>query len=136
MNIDEPANKSNSKSFTQLEVWKKMRLLKIKVEKIAKEFPHEEKFKLADQVIRSVRGVNAAIAEGHGRYTFPDRIHYCIIARGSLSETYNHLIDAFDCVYITLEKLTELKEELNEVEKILNGYINWLRNELKKKQEE
>jgi hypothetical protein len=35
-------------------------------------------------------------------------------------------------VHITLEKLTELKNEINEVEKILNGYINWLRDELKK----
>ena len=35
-------------------------------------------------------------------------------------------------VHITLEKLTELKNEINEVEKILNGYINCLRDELKK----
>jgi four helix bundle protein len=133
MSTDQIPNKSISKSFTELEVWKKMRLLKIKIETIAKTFPTEEKFKLTDQVIRSSRGVNSAISEGHGRYTFPDRIHYCIIARGSLSETYNHLIDAYDCGYITLEKLTELKNEINEVEKILNGYISWLRDQLNKK---
>ena len=122
-----------SKSFTELEVWKKMRLLKIKIETLTKTFPAEEKFRLTNQIVRSVRSVNASIAEGHGRYTFPDRIHFCIIARGSLSETYNHLIDAYDCTYITLEKLTELKNELNEVEKILNGFINWLREQLNKK---
>ena len=133
MSTDQIPNKSISKSFTELEVWKKMRLLKIKIETLAKTFPTEEKFRLTDQVIRSSRGVNSAISEGHGRYTFPDRIHYCIIARGSLSETYNHLIDAYDCGYITLEKLTELKNEINEVEKILNGYISWLRDQLNKK---
>jgi four helix bundle protein len=122
-----------SKSFTELEVWKKMRLLKIKIETLTKAFPAEEKVRLTNQIVRSVRSVNASIAEGHGRYTFPDRIHFCIIARGSLSETYNHLIDAYDCTYITLEKLTELKNELNEVEKILNGFINWLREQLNKK---
>jgi len=132
MSTDQIPNKSISKSFTELEVWKKMRLLKIKIETLAKTFPTEEKFRLTDQVIRSSRGVNSAISEGHGRYTFPDRIHYCIIARGSLSETYNHLIDAYDCGYITLEKLTELKNEINEVEKILNGYISWLRVQLNK----
>ncbi len=138
--MSESQNKSISKSFTELEVWKKMRLLKIKIENIAKTFPGEEKFRLTDQIIGSVRSVNSSIAEGHGRYTFPDRIHYCIIARGSLSETYNHLIDAYDCAYIILEKLAELKIELNEVvqrapngEKILNGYINWLREQLNKK---
>jgi len=94
--MSESQHKSISKSYTELEVWKKMRLLKIKIEGIAKIFPGEEKFRLTDQIIRSSRGVNSAIAEGHGRYTFPDRIHFCIIARGSLAETYNHLIDAYD----------------------------------------
>jgi len=29
--------------------------------------------------------------------TYPDRIRFCVIARGSLVESLNHLIDAFDC---------------------------------------
>jgi len=131
--MSESQHKSISKSYTELEVWKKMRLLKTKIEGIAKIFPGEEKFRLTDQIIRSARSVNSSIAEGHGRYTFPDRIHFCIIARGSLAETYNHLIDAYDCNYIALEKLTEFNNEINEVEKILNGYINWLREQLNKK---
>jgi len=131
--MSESQPKSISKSYTELEVWKKMRALKIKIEKTSKIFPGEEKFRLTDQIIRSSRGVNSAIAEGHGRYTFPDRIHFCIIARGSLAETYNHLIDAYDCSYIKLETLTEFNKEINEVEKILNGYINWLREQLNKK---
>src|SRR5260370_14099977 len=85
-------SQSISKSYTELEVWKKMRVLKIKIEKIAETFPGDEKFKLTDQIIRSSRGVNSAIAEGHGRYTFPDQIHFCIIARGSLGETYTILL--------------------------------------------
>ncbi len=120
-----------SKSYTDLEVWKKMRLLKNKIEKLTKAFPGEEKFRLTDQIIRSARSVNSSIAEGHGRYTFPDRIHFCIIARCSLAETYNHLIDAYDCSYITMENLSGFKDEINEIEKILNGYINWLREQLK-----
>lgn len=111
MSINQPPGNPVYKSFTDLEVWKKMRLLKIKIEKLAKAFPSEEKFRLTDQVIRSAGSVNSTISEGHGRYTFPDRIHFCVIARGSLAETYNHLIDAFDSAYITLQKLTELKSE-------------------------
>jgi hypothetical protein len=40
-------NESNnvSKSFTDLEVWKKMRVLKIKIETLTKTFPEEEKFR-------------------------------------------------------------------------------------------
>jgi four helix bundle protein len=129
----EDQQKIISKSFTELEVWKKMRLLKIKIEKTIRAFPPEEKFQLTSQIIRSARSVNACIAEGHGRFTFPDRINFCMIARGSLSETYNHLIDAYDCEYISLEKLKELKNEIVEVERILNGFINWLRQQLNKK---
>ncbi len=73
--------KVTGKSYTESEVWKKMRHLKIKIEKLAKTFPGEEKFRLKDQIIRSARCVNSSIAEGHGRYTFPDQIHFCVIAR-------------------------------------------------------
>lgn len=126
-------NHTTSKSFTGLEVWKKMRLLKIKIESIAKTFPCEEKYCLTNHIVRSARSVNASIAEGHGRFTFPDRIHFCIMARRSLSETYNHLIDADDCSYFTLEKPKESKKDLSEVERILNGFINWLKQQLNKK---
>lgn len=133
MNTDQTSIKHVPKSFTDLEVWKKMRLLKIKIEALVKTFPSEEKYRLTDQIIRSARSVNSTISEGHGRYTFPDRIHFCVIARGSLTETYNHLVHAYDCTFITIEELTEFKSEINEVEKILNGYISWLRNQLEKK---
>lgn len=84
-------------SFTELEVWKKSRMLKNEIKELIDNFPIEEKYRLIDQIIRSSRGISAAIAEGHGRYTYKDQLHFCIIARGSLSETYNHFIDAFDC---------------------------------------
>ena len=123
---------SISKSFTDLDVWKKMRTLRKKIASLAKTFPQEEKFRLTDQIIRSSRSVNSSIAEGHGRFTFPDRIHFCNIARGSLAETFNHLIDAYDSSYIMSEKLSEFKSEIDEVGKLLNGYINWLRHQVNK----
>ena len=70
------------------------------------------------------------IAEGHGRYTFKDQLHFCIIARGSLSETYNHLIDALDCNYITQEQLNCYKNKIDEIERLLNGYIAYLKKNL------
>ena len=125
----------SGKSFTELEVWKKARQLKNKIKVIALNFPTEEKFNLTDQIIHSSRSINANIAEGHGRYTFPDQVHFCIQARGSLSETYNHCIDAYDEKFISKELLKEVKDEINECERLLNGYINWLRKELAKTKE-
>ena len=112
-NVDNDNNQQSNRSFTELEVWKKARQLKNKIKEIVKNFPTEEKFRLTDQIIRSSRSVTANIAEGHGRYSFPDQVHFCIQARGSLSETFNHCIDAFDEKLITSEQLKELKNEIN-----------------------
>jgi four helix bundle protein len=117
-------NEKAHQSFTELEVWKKARALKNEIKELTKSFPAEEKFRLTDQIIRSSRGINATIAEGHGRYTFKDQLHFCIISRGSLSETYNHLIDALDCNYINQAQLDEFKKNIGEVERLLNGTLH------------
>jgi len=115
--------------FEQLELWKKVREFKKEVSKEARRWPVEEKFKLTDQVIRSSRSINALLAEGHDRFTFADQLHFCIQARGSLSETINHLVDALDEGYITEERLNYFKEKGKEIERMPNGYINYLRNQ-------
>ena len=117
-------------NFEELELWKKVRLMKIELFDLVKQFPSEEKFRLIDQIIRSSRSVNTQIDEGHGRRTFPDRIRFCVIARGSLSETLNHLIDAFDCKYINEQQLQYFRSKITEVEKLLNGYISWLEKQI------
>jgi four helix bundle protein len=122
--------------FEELELWKKVRIFKNDIREISKLFPAEEKFRLTDQIIRSSRSINALISEGHGRFTYPDQIHYCIQARGSLTETINHLIDALDEGYITGDQLIVLKQKGKEIERLLNGYLVFLRkkrDELKKK---
>jgi four helix bundle protein len=125
-------NENAHRSFTELEVWKKGRILKNELRELTGSFPSEEKFRLTDQTIRSARSITATIAEGHGRYTFKDQVHFCIIARGSLSETYNHLIDAMDCNYITADQLKNFKIKIDEVERLLNGYISYLRKNIEK----
>jgi four helix bundle protein len=116
------------KSFEELVVWKKARDFKNEIFQLVKVFPAEEKYRLSDQLIRSSRSISAQIAEGHGKRTNKDKIKYCTQARGSLSETINHLIDAFDCSYINSEQLQYYKDKIIEVEKILNGYIRYLKS--------
>ena len=123
-------NETRHQSFTELEVWKKARILKNEIFELTQLFPHEEKYRLSDQVIRSSRSINGNISEGHGRFSYKDQLHFCIQARGSLSETYNHLIDALDCKFINSEKLVYFKEKIDEVERLLNGYISYLRGKL------
>lgn len=104
----------------------KIRAVKNAVYELAKTFPAEEKYSLAGQLIRSSGSTSTQIAEGHGRRTFPGRLRFCIIARCSLSETLNHLADALDCKYISAQLFESFKQKAIEVEKLLNGYINFL----------
>ncbi len=120
-------------SFEELKVWQEARQLKNDIAALVKTFPSEEKYRLVDQLIRSSRSVCTQIVEGHGRRSFPDRIRYCIISRGSLSETMGHLIDASDEGYINEDILNEYRGKIDKVEKLLSGYISWLEKQGKGK---
>lgn len=121
------------KSFQDLDVWQSARRYKLDIYKLADLLPKEEKFALISQIIRSARSVPANIAEGYGRYTYKDQIHFCIQARGSLYETLNHIIDALDSGYIQPELKHDLELKTKEVERLINGYITWLRKMTEKK---
>ncbi len=115
------------RSFTDLEVWKAARRYKNSIYKLVSHFPQTEKYRHEDQLIRASRSIGSNISEGYGRFTYKDQIHFCIQARGSLFETLNHIIDAYDCKYISEETLIEYKEKVTELEKMLNGYMAWLK---------
>jgi len=114
-------------TFYDLEVWKESREFRKEIFRITKKFPDAEKYKLADQMIRSSRSVTQNIAEGHGRFHYQENIQFCRIARGSLSETLDHLICATDCEYINKEVLKSMKEKHDHCLKLLNGYISFLK---------
>ena len=115
--------------FEKLEIWKTAKLFREKIRNAGKIFPAAERYSLTDQITRSSRSILALIAEGHGRYTYKDQAHFCIQARGSLSETVKHLIEAYEEKYIDCNYLEELKRDAKELEILLNGYINYLRKQ-------
>lgn len=120
-------------SFTELEVWKQARKIRAIISKLTKNFPSEEKYRLTDQLIRCSRSLGNNIAEGHGRFHYQDNIRFCIVARGSLSETQNHIIIALDEEYINNETFSEFMIEYDHCLKLLNGYIAYVK---KKKNDE
>lgn len=114
-------------SFEELEVWKQCRVLRQMIFALVKQFPTTEKFTLTDQILRSSKSPCANIAEGHGRFHYQQNSNFCRIARGSLTETLNHLTDALDCNYITNEEYIKHKDQIQLCIKILNGYILYLK---------
>lgn len=120
-------NEKVYKSFTDLDVWQNARRYKNSIYELIKSFPSTEKYRLEDQLIRAVRSIGSNISEGYGRYTYKDQLHFCIQARGSLFEVINHCLDAYDCKYISEETLNQYRQQATELEKMLNGYIAWLK---------
>ncbi len=120
-------------SFEELEVWKECRKLRQMISVLTKKFPESEKYKLTDQILRSSKSPCANISEGHGRYHYQENIQFCRIARGSLSETHNHLTDALDENYIVNEEYEIHVNQIKLCTRLINGYINYLEKQKAKK---
>lgn len=115
-------------SFTELETWKYARKIRVLISDLVKRFPIEEKHRLTDQIIRSSRSIGNNLAEGHGRFHYQDNIRFCIMARGSLTETFDHLIIALDEKIITEDVLQSFQLEYESCLKLINGYIQYLKS--------
>jgi four helix bundle protein len=115
-------------SFETLKVWQKSHQLMLDVhQKLLPLLPKEEKYGLADQVRRSSKSVGANIAEGAGRFYFMDNVRFCYMARGSLDETLNHLLVSKDLSFCKNELYEDLRVQIEEIRRLLNGYITWLK---------
>jgi len=75
---------------------------------VKKYFPKSEEYHLKSQALDSSRSVTANIAEGFGRFHHQENIQFCRQSRGSLDETLEHIITAYDDKYITKEMLSEV----------------------------
>lgn len=75
--------------------------------------------------------VSANIAEGYGRFYYQDNIRFCYNARPSLEETLSHLVFACEAGLIPEELYKELEREGDEIDKLLNGYIGYLKKSKK-----
>jgi four helix bundle protein len=116
------------RTFEDLECWKECRTLRLFVAKeIVPGLPKDERYRLADQILRSARATTANIAEGYGRFHYLDNAKFCSNARGSCWEVLDHLITGHDEELISAELLLHGRELVNQAVKLLNGYMNYLK---------
>ncbi len=112
--------------FRELKIWKKGFELLMEIREITKEFPHEEKYGLIDQLNRSSNGVVANIAEASGRYHYADKVRGLYISRGECFETQSHLSVALGLKYISDTQFQKLDKEYEGLSKGINSYIQSL----------
>ena len=120
--------KAKYDDFRDLDVWKKCRDIRKKVWELCKTLPAEEKFRLADQMIRSSRSATSNIAEGYGRFHYQENIQFCRQSRGSLYELIDHILVAEECEYLDKQQTENLIDEIKTTIRTLNGYIKYLKS--------
>lgn len=112
----------------RLKVWVRAKDFALKIyEQVLPLLPAEEKWNLNQQLRRSSLSISANIAEGYGRFYYQDNVRFCYLARGSLEETLSHLVFAFEMKYIPITLYEEFESEGEEIDKMLNGYISFLK---------
>jgi four helix bundle protein len=118
----------SSTGLQRLQAWTKAKDFAVEIYRQAIPIlPPEEKWGLASQMRRSAQSIPANIAEGYGRFYYQETIRFCYIARGSLEETLSHILLAHDLGYLTSEITNELVNRGDEVARLINGYIEYLK---------
>src|SRR5918999_5622793 len=111
------------KSHRDLVVWQKAMNLVESVYQATASFPKEETCALTSQIRRAVVSVPSNIAEGQGRRMSREYLYFLANARGSLLELDTQLEIALRLHYLTTEKYFDLRTQLDEVARILNGLM-------------
>lgn len=116
-------NKNTIRSFTDLITWQKAHVYVVNIYKTTKAFPHDEVFGLTSQLRRATVSITSNIAEGFGRESYKEKLHFYTISRGSLIESQNQLLIARDIKYIQINHFKDLSEQSIVISKLLNGLI-------------
>jgi four helix bundle protein len=114
------------KDFRRLRVWEKAHSLTLRIYAVTQKFPKEELYGLTSQMRRASSSIAANIAEGCGRKTDADFCRYLIVALGSGTELEYHLLLSHDLKLLTDLEYELLQQELTEVKKMLNSFIQKL----------
>lgn len=115
------------RTFAELNAWQRARAVRKASSALVKSWPAEEKYRLTDQIVRSSRGACSNIAEGLGRFHEKDNARFCRMAKGSLTETMDHLTAAYDEGYIDANEVKEQWQLAEEALRVINGYIRYLK---------
>ena len=115
------------KSYKELEVWQLAMELVEDVYAVARKLPVSERFALSDQLRRAVVSIPSNIAEGCGRNSTRDLLHFLSVARGSLCEVETQLELAMRMWQVPI---TDLNEKIVRVGMMINALSTKLKTRL------
>ena len=114
-------------TFEDLEVYKAAREFRKAMYAVSRLLPDFERYELGRQIRRASVSLTNNMAEGHGRFHYPDQIRFFLHSRGSLEELVDDLNVCFDENYLSSDEVAKLKEQARGVLNLVNGYLRYLR---------
>ena len=123
------------KDFKKLKVWNRAIDFAVEVYRVTEEFPKKEMYSLVDQIRRAAVSIFSNIAEGCKRGTDNELVRFCNIALGSTGEVESQLIFSERIGYLNKEVVVELSKEIDEIGKMLAGFINSIKRSRREKDE-
>ena len=125
---DADAAKRQFQTFEDLEVYQVAREFRKAMYAVNRRLPDFEKYDLGSQIRRAALSLTNNMAEGHGRFHYPDQIRFFLHSRGSLQELVDDLNVCLDENYLLTEEVAKLKEQARGVLILINCYLRYLRN--------
>jgi len=114
----------HARSFRDLIVHQKARVVAKRIFEATKSFPREEMYSLTDQVRRSSRSVGAQIAEAWSKRRYEKHfVSKLTDADGEQQETQHWIDTAADCGYLTADDVGSLNRDLAEIGRMLNSMM-------------
>lgn len=93
------------------------------VYELIRKLPVEEKFSLADQMRRAAISVPSNIAEGQGRQSDKEFVHFLHIARGSIAELETQLLLCIRLNYLNDALVSNALNLCQKISMMLNALI-------------
>jgi four helix bundle protein len=111
--------------YEDLKVWNMAVDFAVKVIELVENLETDRKhYRLFEQIEASSTSISMNLAEGKGRYSKKEFIHFSYIARGSLYETMTLLEIFRRKKWISTDKYTQLEEDAKEIASMIKGLIN------------
>lgn len=110
-------------NYKELNVWKRAIRLCGVIYKLTANFPNEERFGLISQMRRASVSVPSNIAEGGGRRTDNEFLHFLGVSHGSLCELETQLFISVELGFVTIDQILPISEEITEIQKMLYALI-------------
>lgn len=110
-------------NYKELKVWQKSVELSLEIYKLTKDFPGSEQFGLSSQIRRASVSVAANVAEGAGRNSQKEFVHFLGVAIGSAYELETHLIIADKLGFLQSNNNKGVFIQINEIEKMIRSLI-------------